>query len=340
MRRSAQAFCAVFFFLLLDGAGRPVSAQEVESVGSRALGMGGAFVAVANDSSATWWNPAGLAAGPFLDVAIARTAASVDDRLPAGRRGIWSFALATPPFGLSYYRLRLTEIRPLDPTAEAGAGREDRRAGVAVRSLSASQFGATILHTLATGIHVGTTVKYVRGTARAADLGGTEAALLRVPDLLDRADELAGGDADGGLDLDAGVLAVAGAFRVGGLVRNVREQAFDGMRLPRQVRVGAAYDAEALGGRPLLVSLDADVRAYASAAGERRVIATGAEHWFRARRVGVRGGARVNTAGAGDLAVTAGATVSPRPGMFVDGHVVRGGNGGEDGWGIAARVSF
>ena len=29
-------------------------------VGARALGMGGAFVAVADDATATYWNPAGL----------------------------------------------------------------------------------------------------------------------------------------------------------------------------------------------------------------------------------------------------------------------------------------
>ena len=30
-------------------------------VGSRAMGMGGAFVATANDASAMYWNPAGIA---------------------------------------------------------------------------------------------------------------------------------------------------------------------------------------------------------------------------------------------------------------------------------------
>ncbi len=34
-----------------------------ESVGERALGMAGAFVAVANDSTAVHWNPAGLVHG-------------------------------------------------------------------------------------------------------------------------------------------------------------------------------------------------------------------------------------------------------------------------------------
>ena len=36
-------------------------AQTYESVGIRAQGMAGAFVAVADDATASWWNPAGLA---------------------------------------------------------------------------------------------------------------------------------------------------------------------------------------------------------------------------------------------------------------------------------------
>ena len=45
---------------------RPVSAQIYETVGIRAQGMAGAFVAVADDSTATWWNPAGLATGAYF----------------------------------------------------------------------------------------------------------------------------------------------------------------------------------------------------------------------------------------------------------------------------------
>src|SRR5687767_9247590 len=111
----------------------PAGAQSFEAVGQRALGMGGAFVAVANDSSATWWNPAGLATGPFLDVAIGGGSGTADARLPASRTGVWSFSLGTPPLGLSYYRLHITDIRVSSPTAEAEAGREDRAAGMGIR---------------------------------------------------------------------------------------------------------------------------------------------------------------------------------------------------------------
>ena len=41
----------------------PASAQTFETFGTRAAGMGGAFVAVADDASAVYWNPAGLALG-------------------------------------------------------------------------------------------------------------------------------------------------------------------------------------------------------------------------------------------------------------------------------------
>ena len=45
----------------------PASAQRTfDEVGIRALGMAGAFVGVADDATAVFWNPAGLAtAGPI-----------------------------------------------------------------------------------------------------------------------------------------------------------------------------------------------------------------------------------------------------------------------------------
>ena len=307
----------------LTMAAAPARAQIAESVGSRALGMGGAFVAVASDSSATWWNPAGLAAGPFLDLAIGKAVTEGGDSAASRRDSATWFALATPPFGLAYYRLHIRDIQPFDATTgQAGANRQDRGAGVPVRSLAANQLGVTILRTLIPGVHAGTTLKYLRGT-------------------------LEGGSAEGRFDLDVGVLAVAGPVRLGGTVRNLREPEFGaegpgapGIRLERQVRVGAAFNPEDATGVPLTVALDADVRAYSAGTGDRRIVAIGAEQWVASKRVGIRAGGRFNTVGARERSATAGLSVSLRPGMFVDGHVVRGGSADDRGWGVAARVSF
>ena len=50
----------------------PAMAQQFDAVGTRAQGMAGAFVAVADDASATWWNPAGLGGGAYLSAVLER----------------------------------------------------------------------------------------------------------------------------------------------------------------------------------------------------------------------------------------------------------------------------
>lgn len=317
-------------------AGVPAFAQTAESVGTRALGMGGAFVAVANDSSATWWNPAGLAAGPFVDVSLAGTTAEVDETLPAWRQRTFWFALATPPLGISYYRFRITDIQPFDPTARTGLDREDRRAEVPVNSLSASQLGITLVQTLIPGVHAGVTLKYVRGTFHP----GREESLASPDELLDRGDALSEGDTEGRFDLDVGVLAVTGPLRLGARMRNVREPEFGPLRLPRQTRIGVAFDPETMTGIPLTIALDWDVEVYVTASGPRRSVSLGAEQWLWDGRLGIRGGGRANTAGAKERAITAGASIAVRPGFYLEGHVVRGGAPDEHGWGIGARASF
>jgi hypothetical protein len=148
-------------------------------------------------------------------------------------------------------------------------------------------------------------------------------------------------ETDHEFDLDVGALAVAGPVRLGVTARNLREPEFDqGFVLPRQVRVGAAFDAARLPGLPLTIAVDADVRTYTFGAGDRRVVAVGAEQWLLARRLGVRGGARFNTAGAEEKAATAGISVAPRAGLYLDGFIVRGGSADDRGWGVGARVSF
>src|SRR5258707_12667583 len=85
----------------------PARAQVYESVGTRAQGMGGAFVAVADDATATWWNPAGLASGAYFSSIIERGALDEPGKPsisgPGRRDEASGFALALPSLGLSYY---------------------------------------------------------------------------------------------------------------------------------------------------------------------------------------------------------------------------------------------
>jgi hypothetical protein len=317
------------------------AAQVVESVGERALGMGGAFVAVANDSTASWWNPAAQAAGPLFDLSIGRPVSDTGDDLPAQRDRTSGFALATPALGASFYHLRATRAGVVGPTADDGGGRQDDGTGVPLQSLSVYQFGVTVVQTLLPGVHLGTTLKYLRGTARS----DTAAAGGDASDLLDRGDALTGpGQGGSHFDLDVGLIAVGGPLRAGAVIRNVREPEFAdvsqpgaSMRLPRQVRAGVAVDGGQTGALPLTVSLDVDLRAYPTARGDRRVVAVGAEQWLAGHRVGLRGGARFNTEGLEERAATGGASLALRSGLFVEGHVV---GGDEQGWGVGARVSF
>jgi hypothetical protein len=314
------------------------SAQIVEAVGSRALGMGGAFVAVASDNSAVWWNPAGLAAGPFVDMGFSRAVVEGTDTLPGARDRVSGFALATPAIGISYYRLQVTDIRPGTPTDSAGNDREDITADVSLRSFSIRQFGVTLVQTLLPGVHAGATLKYLRGSTGTGAGNGS----LAVADLLDQGEGLDRGGSEGHFDLDVGVLATAGVARVGAVVKNLRQPEFGGgeWQLPRQIRIGAAVALEDGGGPPLTIALDADVRAYRSGTGDRRVLAVGAEDWVMNRRLGLRAGARFNRAGAREHAVTGGASVAVRSGLYLEAHVVGGGAADERGWGAAARVTF
>jgi hypothetical protein len=106
------------------------------------------------------------------------------------------------------------------------------------------------------------------------------------------------------------------------------------------VRVGVAFDTEAESERPLTVALDGDVREYDTPTGPRQVVALGVERWVVAKRVAVRAGGRLNVRGARERAATVGASIAMRGGLLLEGHAAGGGVAGEQGWGLAARVSF
>ena len=300
------------------------------------MGMGGAFTAVASDSTATWWNPAGLATGAFGDVSIGRAVTDLKVGIPARRDRVSWFAASAPAVGFSVYRLRITDIRGFGPTGEPVVNREDTRAGVSVRSFSASELGLTLVQSILPGIHAGATLKYVRGTLRS----GLDDASRPVGDLLDSGDDLTGGHNESHFDLDAGVIAVAGPLHLGAVMRNVTHPTFgDGtFTLPRQTRVGAALNFGQAS--PLTLAVDADAKTYTTGAGERRVIAGGIEQWLAGKRLGLRAGARENRVGAKERTATAGASIALRRSFYVEGQIARGGSTAERGWSIDTRVSF
>ena len=206
-----------------------------------------------------------------------------------------------------------------------------------MRSFSATELGLTVVQSVLPGIHAGATLKYVRGTLRSSSATAGQSP----SELLDLGDALTGGNAESRFDLDAGVMGVAGPVRVGAVMRNVRAPKFGGgaFALPRQTRVGAALDLERKSG--LVLAVDADARRYATASGDRRVVAAGAEQWVWKRRVGLRGGGRFNRVGARERVGTAGASVAVRRGLYVEGQIARGRTASaERGWGLGARVTF
>src|ERR1700754_3107460 len=86
----------------------------------RALGMGGAFVAVADDPSAVYWNPAGLPRMGIINLGVEWQSfeTGVDDPSvfqPAAGGSSPPVALTPPPLGVAYYRLRQTNLFPSEP---------------------------------------------------------------------------------------------------------------------------------------------------------------------------------------------------------------------------------
>ncbi len=87
-----------------------LGAQGFELVGARARGMGGAFVAVADDASATWWNPAGLPSTLVFDGVADLGALNfvpdrpIEDASSAGQDRAFLVAAALPVAALSYTR--------------------------------------------------------------------------------------------------------------------------------------------------------------------------------------------------------------------------------------------
>ena len=330
----------------------PAAGQVLETVGTRALGMGGAFVAVADDGSATYWNPAGLATGATVDagVGFGRTDFRAGDgREPAGGDArTRSFWLVMPALGLSYNRLRVATAAAGDSSTAADPGdRQDLRPrGVGVSSLVTGQYGITLVQSLAPGIAFGSTLKLVRATAATdrlpAGAGRDEA--------LDHARQLAGRDQTA-VDADIGFMAAAGVVRLGLVVRNLREPGFDSpagerLVLKRQARLGVAVMPGGSGSHHvadpagLAVALDVDLTRTPTLLGDRRNVAVGVERWWAGRRIGVRAGARASTVDAARPVGTAGVSLGLLQGVFVEAAATGGHRDVDRGWVLGVRAGF
>lgn len=317
--------CTVLLAACLVGGGAGSSgAQEFEVVGTRAAGMGGAFVAVADDASAVYWNPAGFAAGSIVSLVLDRGAMErpAAGPGPGGRNSGSLFALGAPVLALSYYRLRTTDLRP------AGS------IGLQADTLLTHQAGVTLVQTVVPGVSVGATLKAVRGMAASA--AGT----------LSGRDELLGGEGSRGprstrFDADLGVLAAFGRLKAGLTLRNASAPTFARgggaapLRLARQARAGVSV-------APLagwVVAADTDLAGVGDGSGRPRRAAVGSEGRLHSRLT-VRGGVSAALSGNRAAGLSAGASVAATRSLLIDGMVTGGGDGAPRGWGLAARVGY
>ncbi len=340
--RICKFLCVSVAVGLLTGSASDLSAQTFETVGVRAQGMSGAFVAVADDATASWWNPAGLATGSYLSAVLERgrttEPATPTAEGPAARSTSSTFALAFPALGISYYRLRVSEIAPPATTAVSSEIRQDQRtSGTSVRAVAISQFGTTVGQSIGEHLVIGTTLKLLRAGAVVASPIGS--------DLLDEADA-ADVSRQMRADLDAGAMASFGHVRLGLTVKNIFEPSFgdegaDRLTLGRQARVGLAVLSVPNGSmKGVTVATDADLTTTATAVGEVRHVAAGVEAWLAKGRLGVRAGASANTVGAARPAASAGVSVAVTPAFFVNASRTMGRDESVTGWSSSVSVSF
>jgi hypothetical protein len=339
--RNCNLLCAAVILALLGARPGLAGAQTFENVGVRAQGMSGAFVAVADDATASWWNPAGLASGAYLSAVIegGRTTEPENPPVqgPGSRTKTRGFAVAFPALGLSYYHLRISEIAGPASTGSGAANRQDPAGGgSSVRSVAVSQFGTTVGQSIGDHLVIGSTLKLFSAGEVSAVTNGSSP--------LDDADDL---DVSGHIrpDLDAGAMASLGHVRIGLTVKNITTPTFgegiDELTLPCQVRVGLAVLTVPHGAfRGWTVAADADLTTTSTAMGEVRHVAAGVEGWLANGRLGVRAGASGNTVDDLRPSASAGVSVALTRAFFVNASRTTGRDNSVSGWSTSVSVTF
>lgn len=291
-----------------------VQAEAQSALGVRANGMGGAFVGVADDASAVYWNPAGLATGAFVSLNLELGRFEPTDT--AGLVGLTHVLLAfsLPPAGLAYYRQGAFAEGAPEAVGNGTQSREEVRSSV--HAITTSTLAVSLLQSLSDHIVVSATPKVVWGAESVK------------------------------ADVDASAMVAVDRFRLGLVARNLASPSFDlddtgreSVELQPEMRLGAGWGSGWPGHSRVVVALDGDVMSRPTPSGDRRDVAAGVETWWRDRRFGVRGGLRGSTVGEARAVATAGASAALMAGLYMEGHVARG-QAEERSWSLGLRYSF
>lgn len=291
---------AIVSFVAIAAFPSSAHAQIFETFGIRAQGMGGAFVALADDATASWWNPAGMASGALFNSSI-----ETDHGDPSEMQAK-AIALGVPSLVLSYYRLPLSGIRPVGSTESNPPGRQDL--GLL------SVFGGTVGQSIGNHFVIASTLKLLRG---ADEFHGD----------LDIGAIVRGGHARGGISVKNVSKPTFGSGQ-------------DAVELSRQVRVGAAFTSDSNGPSDVSITVDADLTRSGTIAGDERHLAAGAELWAPNRRIAVRGGLAVNTVGALRRSASGGLSLALGRRAYFDGQITGGSDDTRRGWSAGLRVTY
>ena len=112
--------------------------------------MAGAFVGVADDATAVYWNPAGVATGSHRQRSVGRRP------LPIGREPPQTLqneedtgaivAISATAIGLAYYRLGTYGMRAAEPAVSGLPSREEVRRSV--HALTTSTVGVSLVQSI------------------------------------------------------------------------------------------------------------------------------------------------------------------------------------------------
>jgi hypothetical protein len=300
--------------------------QAFESTGNRALGMGGAFVGVSSDTTATFWNPGGMAVGgpsPGGTFGWLRFQSRNRDNAATPGAAMQESAFTSfggGPIGFCFGKFQTTGLF------------NDVNGTLTAQTLHVSQFGGTILQSITKGLILGTTLKLMKGYSASAPVTN-----LDVDEALKAGANLSG-DSVNKFDYDIGVMMDAPHVRIGWTMKNLQQPSFPSSAgtaivLKRHSRIGLAV----LPTTGVTLAMDLDLDKAETLNGLRRMIAFGGETLL-GTHVALRGGIRWSLEGDRRRVGSAGVSYQLKKGFWLDSQYTQGDYGGDRGYGVTLRA--